>query len=95
MESTSLMSEGLTLMFFGMGFVFLFLTLLVGATTLMSRIITKYEKNVGILPEDGVPSPTAVIPRHGPLAHPHPHIEDKTIISVLSAAVHTFRSRHK
>lgn len=94
MESSSLMNDGLTLMLFGMGFVFLFLTLLVGATTLMSRIITKYEKNVGILPEGGVPSPTAVIPRHGPLATPHA-IEDKTIISVLSAAVHTFRSRHK
>jgi len=93
MESASLMSEGLTLMFFGMGFVFLFLTLLVGVTSLMSRIITKYEKNVGALPEDGVPSPTAVIPRHGPLAHPH--IEDKTLISVLSAAIHKHRSRHK
>jgi len=93
MESSSLMKDGLTLMFFGMGFVFLFLTLLVGATTLMSRIITKYEKNVGVLPKDGVPSPTAVIPRHGPIATPY--IEDKTLISVISAAVHTFRSRHK
>lgn len=93
MESSSLMNEGLNLMLFGMGFVFLFLTLLVGATTLMSRIITKYEKNVGVLPEDGVPSPTAVIPRHGPLAEPH--IEDKTLISVISAAVHKYRSSHK
>jgi len=93
MESSSLMNDGLTLMLFGMGFVFLFLTLLVGATTLMSRIITKYEKNVGVIPEGGVPSPTAVIPRHGPLATPH--IEDKTLISVISAAVHKYRSRHK
>jgi len=93
MGSTSLMNEGLTLMFFGMGFVFLFLTLLIGVTSLMSRIITKYEKNVGVLPKDGVPSPTAVIPRHGPLDHPH--IEDKTLISVLSAAIHKHRSRHK
>lgn len=87
------MNDGLTLMLFGMGFVFLFLTLLVGATTLMSRIITKYEKNVGVLPEDGVPSPTAVIPRHGPLATPH--TEDKNLISVITAAVHKYRSRHK
>jgi oxaloacetate decarboxylase gamma subunit len=93
MDSSSLMNDGLTLMLFGMGFVFLFLTLLVGATTLMSRIITKYEKNVGMLPEDGVPSPTAVIPRHGPLATPH--IGDKNLISVISAAVLKFRSRHK
>jgi len=87
------MNEGLTLMLFGMGFVFLFLTLLVGATTLMSRIITKYEKNVGVLPEDGVPSPTAVIPRHE--VQSDTHIEDKTLISVISAAVHKYRSRHK
>jgi oxaloacetate decarboxylase gamma subunit len=93
MESSSLMNEGLTLMLFGMGFVFLFLTLLVGATTLMSRIITKYEKNVGVLPEDGVPSPTAVIRRHGPLADPN--VEDSTLISVISATVHKYRSRHK
>ena len=87
------MNDGITLMLFGMGFVFLFLTLLVGATTLMSRIITKYEKNVGVLPEDGVPSPTAVIPRHGPLAAPR--TEDKNLISVITAAVHKYRSRHK
>lgn len=93
MESSSLMNEGLTLMLFGMGFVFLFLTLLVGATSLMSRIITKYEKNVGVLPEEGVPSPTAVIPQHGPLATPS--VEDKTLISVISAAVHKHRSSHK
>lgn len=93
MESSNLMNEGLTLMVFGMGFVFLFLTLLVGATSLMSRIITKYEKNVGVLPEDGVPSPTAVIPRHDAVAAPH--VEDQTLISVISAAVHKFRSRHK
>lgn len=97
MESSNLMNEGLTLMLFGMGFVFLFLTLLVGATTLMSRIITKYEKNVGAIPEGGVPSPTAVIPRHGPLAQQpvKQHVEDKTIISVISAAVHKYRSNHK
>ena len=93
MEPSSLLNEGLTLMVFGMGFVFLFLTVLVIATSLMSRIITKYEKNVGVLPEDGVPMPTAVIPQHGPLIHPH--VEDKTVISVLTAAVHKYRSRQK
>ena len=92
MESSSLLNDGLALMLYGMGFVFLFLTLLIGATTLMSRIITKYEKNVGVLSEDGVPSPTAVIPRHGPLATP---LEDKTLISIISAAVYKHRSRHK
>ena len=93
MESSSLLSEGLNLMLFGMGFVFVFLTLLVIVTSLMSRIITKYEKNVGILPEGGVSSPTAVIPRHGPLIPVQ--ADDKTVISVLTAAVHKYRSRHK
>lgn len=44
MEDSTLMSEGLTLMLTGMGFVFVFLTVLVLVTTLMSWIITRYEK---------------------------------------------------
>jgi len=96
MAASSLLNEGATLMLFGMGFVFIFLTLLVFVTTLMSRVITRYEKNVGVLPEDGVPSPTAVIPRHGPIAPPsNAHQVDKNLISVLTAAVHEYRSRHK
>lgn len=93
MEASNLMNEGLTLMLFGMGFVFVFLTLLVIVTSLMSLLITKYEKSVGALPEDGVPSPTAVIPTHGSLAHSE--TENRTLISILTAAVHKYRSRHK
>jgi oxaloacetate decarboxylase gamma subunit len=48
MEAPSLLNEGLTLMLFGMGFVFVFLTLLVFATKMMSLLITQYEKNVGV-----------------------------------------------
>jgi oxaloacetate decarboxylase (Na+ extruding) subunit gamma len=95
MEASSLMNEGITLMLFGMGFVFVFLTLLVIVTSLMSKIITKYEKSVGVLPEDGVPSPTAFIPHHEILTAPQPEADDKTLISVLTAAVHKYRSRHK
>ncbi|MFW5450955.1 MAG: OadG family protein [Methylophagaceae bacterium] len=97
MEASSLMNEGLTLMLFGMGFVFVFLTLLIFVTSLMSWLITQYEKSAGTLPEDGVPSPTAFIPRHGPLANPPQAVavNDKTLISVLSAAVHKYRSRNK
>ena len=95
MESSSLLSEGLNLMLFGMGFVFVFLTLLVIVTSLMSRIITRYEKNVGVLPEGGVYSPTAVIPGEGHPVVEAPPADDQTIISVLSAAVHKFRSRSK
>ncbi|MDT8371743.1 MAG: OadG family transporter subunit [Gammaproteobacteria bacterium] len=96
MDTSNLLNDGFTLMLFGMGFVFIFLTMLVIATTIMSTLITRYERNVGILPEEGVPSPTAVIPHH---EHPHSTSEsradDTTVISVISAAVKKFRSRHK
>jgi len=96
MEAPSLLNEGLTLMLFGMGFVFIFLTLLVFATKMMSLLITQYEKSVGVLPEGGIPSPTAVIRRHGPIASAgHTNKEDKNLISVLTAAVLEYRSRHK
>ena len=93
MEASSLMEEGISLMLFGMGFVFVFLTLLVIVTTLMSWIVTKIEKNVGTIPEGGVPSPTTFIPRHGPLIV-QPKADEKTIIAVLTAAVRKYRS-HK
>jgi len=90
MDAPSLMEEGINLMLFGMGFVFVFLTLLVIVTSIMSRIIIRIEKNVGEMPEDGVPSPTTFISPH----HEHvDHSDDKTIVAVLSAAVKKYRSR--
>jgi oxaloacetate decarboxylase gamma subunit len=91
MEASSLIDEGVTLMLFGIGFVFLFLTLLVFVTSLMSWIIIKIEKNVGVIPDEGVPSPTTFIPQHGPLAVQE-QTEDKTLLAVLTAAVHKYRS---
>ena len=96
MEASNLMDEGLNLMLFGMGFVFIFLTLLVFVTKFMSWIIIRYEKNVGVIPDEGVPSPTTYIPHHGPIAdHVDSAPTDQTLISVLTAAVHKFRSRSK
>jgi oxaloacetate decarboxylase gamma subunit len=93
MDGTSLLNEGFTLMVFGIGFVFVFLTLLVFATSLMSWFITKYEKNHDAIPEDGIPAPTAVVsPQHEHDKHTH-HSDDGTLISVLTAAVHKFRSK--
>lgn len=93
MTESHLVSEGLNLMLVGMGFVFVFLTMLVIVTALMSFIITRYEKNVGVLPEDGIPAPTAVVSQvHGSQRPPH---EDANLITVLTTAVHRFRSRHK
>jgi oxaloacetate decarboxylase gamma subunit len=96
MEVSSLVTEGLTLMLYGMGFVFIFLTLLVIATSAMSVLVTKYEKNVGVLPEGGVPSPTAVIPQHAhPATKSHPKHDNTTLLAILSAAVNKHRSHHK
>mgnify|MGYP000078040164 FL=1 len=96
MEASSLLNEGLTLMLYGMGFVFIFLTLLVFVTGLMSKLVTQYEKSVGVLPAGGVPSPTAVIPQHGPV-RPVSQAKQQpdNLLSVLSAAVHEYRQRHK
>ncbi len=93
MSTPSLLSEGTTLMLFGMGFVFIFLTLLVFVTSVMSRLITLYEKSVGVLPESGVSSPTAVIRQHRPVAQSE--ADSKTLIAVFTAAIHKYRSRHK
>ena len=60
MDGNNLINEGLNLMLIGMGFVFTFLTLLVLVTAMMSRLITFYEKRVGLLPAEGIPAPTAV-----------------------------------
>ena len=40
--ANSLINEGLTLMLVGMGTVFVFLTVLVGATTFMSRLVMRF-----------------------------------------------------
>ena len=41
--ANSLINEGLTLMLVGMGTVFVFLTILVAATTLMSRLVARFQ----------------------------------------------------
>jgi len=95
MDTSNLLSEGVTLMIFGVSFVFVFLTLLVIVTSLMSWIIIRYEKNVGTLPEDGIPAATTFISPHTHDHAEHPHSDDSSLITILSAAVHKYRSRHK
>lgn len=77
----SLISQGLSLMVFGMGFVFVFLTLLVGVTTLMSKLVMKFEP-------EAVPvqkKRKAAVPKAAPT-------ENDELVAVITAAVHQYRS---
>lgn len=77
----NLISEGLSLMVYGMGFVFVFLTLLVFATSLMSKLTTKF------LPEP------VVVPKAKPAASVAASSNSDEVLAVISAAVHHHRSK--
>jgi oxaloacetate decarboxylase gamma subunit len=76
----NLMSEGLNLMVFGMGFVFVFLTLLVFATGFMSKLVNKLAPE----PEPKPKKPAAPAAAAG---------NNDELIAVMTAAVHQYRSR--
>lgn len=81
MEESQLLMEGLGLMTFGMGFVFVFLTLLVIATALMSRMVMRF-----------VPV-SAKVER---IQHLTVRASaDDEIVAVMGAAVHRYRQRHR
>ena len=77
----SLISQGLSLMVFGMGFVFVFLTLLVGMTTLMSKLVVKFE-----------PVAVAVTKKLKPRVTKTIDSNNDELVAVISAAVHKYRS---
>ena len=81
MTEPSLVSQGLELMVFGMGVVFVFLTMLVFVTTLMSKLVNKF-----------APEPEAVAAPAPAVAAPG---VDPQLLKVLSAAVKEHRARHK
>ncbi|MEH6580195.1 MAG: OadG family transporter subunit [Amphritea sp.] len=76
----NLMSQGLSLMVFGMGFVIVFLTLLVFATGFMSKLVNKFAPE----PEPQPAKPAAAAPAAA---------GGDELIAVLTAAVHQYRSR--
>jgi oxaloacetate decarboxylase gamma subunit len=45
----NLLADAITLTFFGMGFVFLFLTLMVVLTSMMSALVQKIQPNLAIV----------------------------------------------
>lgn len=81
MPESTLISEGLSLMALGMGFVFVFLSVLVVTTTLMSKVIGRF------FPEPPAPS----VPARRTAASAADEDELKVVIS---AALHRFRKRH-
>lgn len=81
MLTANLMTEGFNLMLIGMGFVFSFLTLLVIATTLMSKTILFFSKPEPLtIPRQKIVSSSSVT-------------TNTEIIAAISAAIHLHRQR--
>ncbi|NIB43029.1 OadG family protein [Pseudomaricurvus alkylphenolicus] len=79
-----IMSQGVDLMLFGMGTVFVFLTVLVIATTIMSSFVQRF------LPEAPAPEPTAA-----PAAAAPTGVTDPKLLAIIKAAVDQHRAKHK
>ncbi len=83
--SESIMTQAAELMIVGMGFVFVFLTVLVFATKGMSKVAVKLAPPV---PPKPAPARAAASPTQ-------PGMDDATLMAVISAAVNKYRSEHK
>ena len=81
MEESQLLMEGLGLMVFGMGFVYVFLTLLVIATALMSRTVMRFTP----VANQAERAKRLTVPASA----------DEEIVAVMGAAVHRYRQRHR
>jgi oxaloacetate decarboxylase gamma subunit len=83
MTSGQLLLEGVELMLLGMGFVFAFLVLLIGAIRVMSRLIERFAP--------AAPQPVAARaarPQPVPAATP-----DAELLAAIQAAIHLHRAR--
>lgn len=78
----TLWQQGVELMLFGMGTVFVFLSLLIVMTTMMSAFIQRFVK-----PEP-VQTPASATSEQS-------SANDQHLIAVISAAIHKYRSRDK
>ncbi|BFM49458.1 OadG family transporter subunit [Marinomonas sp. THO17] len=77
-----LVSEGVGLMVLGMGFVFLFLVVLIFATSYMSLLINKYFPDNAVATTSGV-SGVATLN----------HSVDPQIAAAITAAIHQHRNK--
>ncbi|MBO9496012.1 OadG family protein [Thalassotalea sp. G20_0] len=84
MNPSDLISEGSSLMLFGMGFVFLFLTLLVLVTSLMSTIIDRYFQE---------PLPSAVANPIPVNSQPSSSDDQGELVAAISAAIQMHRTK--
>ena len=84
MSETALINEGLSLMMFGMGFVFIFLTVLVIATSLMSKIV------LTVAPDKPVPAVRSFVP-----VDPADPASDPVLLAVVKDAVRQHRARRQ
>lgn len=82
MQDPELLHEGLGLMALGMGFVFVFLAILVFSLTVMSGVIRRFQP---------APAP-AGHPGHAKSAAKTVSQDDETL-AVISAAVHRYRTK--
>lgn len=84
---SSLFQQGADLMLFGMGTVFVFLTLLVICVTLMSKIIAKFfvEQEVVIETSAANPAKSSVMP---------PVAVEPAILAVIQDAIHQHRAKN-
>lgn len=84
MQDPELLQDGLALMALGMGFVFVFLTVLVISVTLMSTLIRRFQ-------------PVSVAPSSVKTTSPATAADDQDneTIAVISAAVHRYRMRQR
>ncbi|MEH6345453.1 MAG: OadG family protein [Bermanella sp.] len=80
-DKADIVADGLALSGFGMGTVFVFLIILIFATSLMSKLVNRF------LPEaPAAPAKVPVVPTQG---------VDPQLLNVLAAAVKEHRSRQK
>ena len=75
----TLLQQGVELMLYGMGTVFVFLTILVAATSIMSTLITRFSADEA--------APAAALTTDS--------TEDKKRLAIIAAAIHAHRSRQK
>ncbi len=89
MTPSELISEGSSLMLFGMGFVFLFLTLLVLVTGLMSGIINRFFQE----PAPATSHRTHLSSESRSGLSPGSE-QDSELVAVISAAIQMHRNRN-